>query len=253
MRIIFTEDYEAMSREAAKIVSGQLYLKPASVLGLATGSTPVGLYEMLIQVHETIGLDFSSVTTFNLDEYVGMSPENPQSYHYFMQEHLFSRVNLKPENCFVPDGMAEDLAAEGRRYDERIRQAGGIDLQVLGIGQNAHIGFNEPDIKFEAMTHKVRLDDETIRANSRFFARAEDVPRYAISLGIRNIMLALRVLLLANGAKKAEAVYKAVCGSVTPEAPASILQLHRDVTVIVDREAAAHLPAEWKREAVYTF
>lgn len=253
MRIIFTEDYDGMSREAAKIVAGQLYLKPASVLGLATGSTPVGLYDMLVKVHETIGLDFSSVTTFNLDEYVGMNPENPESYHYFMQEHLFSRVNLDPSRCFVPDGMAEDLSAEGRHYDERIRRAGGIDLQVLGIGQNAHIGFNEPDIQFEAMTHKVRLDDETIRANARFFEREEDVPRYAISLGIRNIMLARRVVLLANGAKKAEAVRKAVCGSVTPEAPASILQLHRDVTVIVDRDAAACLPEAWKQNHVYTF
>ncbi len=253
MRIIFTRDYEDMSLEAAKIVAGQLYLKPESVLGLATGSTPVGLYEKLVQLYEVTGLDFSGVTTFNLDEYVGMAPQHPQSYHYFMSEHLFSKVNLRPDHCFVPDGMAEDLAAEGRRYDARIAQAGGIDLQVLGIGRNAHIGFNEPDIKFEAMTHKVRLDDETIRANARFFAREEDVPRYAISMGIRNIMLARRVLLLANGKEKAEAVRAAVCGGVSPKAPASILQLHRDATFIVDAEAAALLPGEWRRKRSYTF
>ena len=253
MRIIFTRDYEDMSLEAAKIVAGQLYLKPESVLGLATGRTPVGLYEQLVQLPEGTGLDSAGGTTFNLDEYVGMAPQHPQSYHYFMSEHLFSKVNLRPDHCFVPDGMAEDLAAEGRRYDARIAQSGGIDLQVLGIGRNAHIGFNEPDIKFEAMTHKVRLDDETIRANARFFERQEDVPRYAISMGIRNIMLARRVLLLANGKEKAEAVRAAVCGGVSPKAPASILQLHRDATFIVDAEAAALLPGEWRRKRSYTF
>ena len=247
MRLIFAKDYEDMSCEAAKIVSGQLYLKPQSVLGLATGSTPIGLYDRLVQVHQTVGLDFSGVTTFNLDEYVGLSSENPESYHYFMKEHLFSRVNLRPDHCFVPNGMAEDLEEEGRRYDALIEQAGGIDLQVLGIGRNAHIGFNEPDIKFEAMTHKVRLDDETIRANARFFAREEDVPRYAISMGIRNIMLARRVLLLASGPEKAEAVYAAACGNVSPKAPASILQLHRDATIIADAAAAARLPRSASR------
>lgn len=253
MRLIFAKDYEDMSCEAAKIVLGQLYLKPQSVLGLATGSTPIGLYDRLVQVHQTVGLDFSGVTTFNLDEYVGLSSENPESYHYFMKEHLFSRVNLRPDHCFVPNGMAEDLEEEGRRYDALIEQAGGIDLQVLGIGRNAHIGFNEPDIKFEAMTHKVRLDDETIRANARFFAREEDVPRYAISMGIRNIMLARRVLLLASGPEKAEAVYAAACGNVSPKAPASILQLHRDATIIADAAAAARLPEAWREHRSYHF
>ena len=253
MRIIFAKDYEDMSCEAAKIVSGQLYLKPQSVLGLATGSTPVGLYDKLVQLHETGGLDFSEVTTFNLDEYVGMPSENPESYHYFMKEHLFSRVNLRPDHCFVPNGMAEDLEEEGRRYDALIEQRGGIDLLVLGIGRNAHIGFNEPDIKFEAMTHKVRLYDETIRANARFFAREEDVPRYAISMGIRNIMIARRVLLLASGPEKAEAVYAAACGNVSPKAPASILQLHRDATIIAYAEAAARLPEAWREHRSYHF
>ena len=244
MRIIVTKSYEEMSMEATKIVAGQMYLKPESVLGLATGSTPLQMYKQLIAVHETVGLDFSRARSFNLDEYIGLAPENPQSYHYFMQQNFFSRINIKPENIYIPNGMAEDIEAEGKYYDSLIDQMGGIDLQVLGIGQNAHIGFNEPDVKFEATTHKVKLDEETIQANARFFADAEEVPRYAISMGIKTIMLARKVILLANGRNKAEAVYKAVCGSVSPAAPASILQLHRDVTVIVDQEAAAKLPPE---------
>ena len=244
MRILVTKSYEEMSMEATKIVAGQMYLKPESVLGLATGSTPLQMYKQLIAVHETVGLDFSRARSFNLDEYIGLDPENPQSYHYFMQQNFFSRINIKPENIYIPNGMAEDIEAEGKYYDSLIDQMGGIDLQVLGIGQNAHIGFNEPDVKFEATTHKVKLDEETIQANARFFADAEEVPRYAISMGIKTIMLARKVILLANGRNKAEAVYKAVCGSVSPAAPASILQLHRDVTVIVDQEAAAKLPPE---------
>lgn len=243
MRIIVTDSYEKMGMEAANIVAGQVYLKPASVLGLATGSTPVSMYQRLAAVHKTVGLDFSEVTTFNLDEYIGMSPDNPQSYHYFMQENFFRHINIRPENVYLPDGMADDMIAEGERYEKLIEAKGGIDLQVLGIGQNAHIGFNEPDVKFAATTHKVELDEETIQANSRFFASPSEVPRYAISMGIKTIMMAEHVILLANGRNKAQAVYKAVCGDVTPEAPASILQLHRDVVVIVDEEAASLLPA----------
>lgn len=242
MRIIITDTYEKMGMEAANIVAGQVYLKPDSVLGLATGSTPLSMYQRLAAVHKSVGLDFSGVTTFNLDEYIGMSPDNPQSYHYFMQENFFRHINIRQENVFIPDGMAEDMVAEGERYERLIAAKGGIDLQVLGIGQNAHIGFNEPDVKFAATTHKVELDEETIQANSRFFASVSEVPRYAISMGIKTIMMAEHVILLANGRNKAEAVYKAVCGDVTPEAPASILQLHRDVAVIVDKEAASLLP-----------
>jgi len=241
MRVIITNSYDEMSKEAAKIVAGQIYLKPDSVLGLATGSTPLQMYKKLIAVHEMVGLDFSQVTSFNLDEYIGMSPDNPQSYHYFMKHNFFDFINIKPENIFIPDGMAEDIDAEGKRYDALIEEKGGIDLQILGIGRNAHIGFNEPDIKFEATTHKVKLDDETIEANSRFFENESEVPRYAISMGIKTIMLAKKVVLLASGSNKAEAVYNAVYGSISPSAPASILQLHRDVTVIVDREAGALL------------
>ena len=241
MRVIITNSYDEMSKEAAKIVAGQIYLKPDSVLGLATGSTPLQMYKKLIAVHEMVGLDFSQVTSFNLDEYIGMSPNNPQSYHYFMKHNFFDFINIKPENIFIPDGMAEDIEAEGKHYDALIEEKGGIDLQILGIGRNAHIGFNEPDIKFEATTHKVKLDDETIEANSRFFENEADVPRYAISMGIKTIMLAKKVVLLASGSNKAEAVYNAVYGSISPSAPASILQLHRDVTVIVDKEAGALL------------
>ena len=243
MRVLITDSYDQMGLEAAKIVAGQIYLKPNSVLGLATGSTPLSMYERLVAVHRTVGLDFSKVTTFNLDEYIGMGPDNPQSYHYFMQEHFFKHINIKPENVHIPNGMAQDIIAEGERYEQLIAAKGGIDLQVLGIGQNAHIGFNEPDVKFAATTHKVELDEETILANSRFFNNVDEVPRYAISMGIKTIMMAEHVILLANGRNKARAVYKAVCGDVTPEAPASILQLHRDVVVILDKEAAELLPA----------
>lgn len=243
MRVLITDSYDQMGLEAAKIVAGQIYLKPNSVLGLATGSTPLSMYERLVAVHRTVGLDFSEVTTFNLDEYIGMGPDNPQSYHYFMQEHFFRHINIKPENVHIPNGMAQDVIAEGERYEQLIAAKGGIDLQVLGIGQNAHIGFNEPDVKFAATTHKVELDEETILANSRFFNNVDEVPRYAISMGIKTIMMAEHVILLASGRNKARAVYKAVCGDVTPEAPASILQLHRDVVVILDNEAAELLPA----------
>lgn len=242
MRVIIVDSYEQMGMEAANIVAGQVYLKPGSVLGLATGSTPVSMYRRLAAVHRTVGLDFSEVTTFNLDEYIGMGPDNPQSYHYFMWENFFKHINIRPENVHIPNGMAEDMKVEGQRYETLIASKGGIDLQVLGIGQNAHIGFNEPDVKFAATTHKVELDEETIQANARFFNSIDEVPRYAISMGIKTIMMAEHVVLLANGRNKAEAVYKAVCGDVTPGAPASILQLHRDVAVIVDQEAAAMLP-----------
>lgn len=242
MRIIVTESYEEMSTAAARIVAGQLYLKPNSVLGLATGSTPLLMYQKLVQVHEQIGLDFSEAISFNLDEYLGLEPESPQSYHYFMHENFFDKINIKPENIFIPNGKPDNLDKECEHYDKLIESKGGIDLQILGVGQNAHIGFNEPDIKFEATTHKVKLDEETIEANARFFSDRKDVPRYAISMGIKTIMLAKKVILLANGKNKAEAIYKAIYGGVRPDAPASILQLHQDVLIIVDKEAAALLP-----------
>ena len=200
--------------------------------------------EFLEAVVMDADIPFERVDAFHMDEYIGLPKEHPQSYYSFMWENLFRHTNIAPENVHIPDGNAKDIPGFCAAYEQRIRDAGGIDLQVLGIGQNAHIGFNEPDVKFEATTHKVKLDEETIQANARFFADAEEVPRYAISMGIKTIMLARKVILLANGRNKAEAVCKAVCGSVSPAAPASILQLHRDVTVIVDQEAAAKLPPE---------
>lgn len=241
MRIIKKDSYEAMSLEAAKLVAGQVILKPTSVLGLATGSTPLGMYHDLVRMHHDLGLDFSQAVSFNLDEYIGLPPENLQSYHYFMQNNFFKYIDIRPDNIFLPDGMAKDIAVESRHYDDLIEAKGGIDMQILGIGRNAHIGFNEPDVKFAAGTHKVQLDEETLAVNARFFEAEADVPRYALSMGIKTIMMAQRIVLLASGKDKAEAVYKAVCGEVSPQAPASILQLHRDVTVIVDEEAGAKL------------
>ena len=241
MRIIITDSYRQMGREAANMVAGQLYLKPDSVLGLATGSTPLPMYRRLIALHRSLGLDFSEVTTFNLDEYVGMAPDNPQSYHYFMNENFFRKVNIQPDHTHLPNGMVKDLEAEGHRYDALIQQNGGIDLQVLGIGQNAHIGFNEPDVKFEARTHCVALDEETIRANSRFFESPDEVPRDAISMGIKTIMQARKVLVVANGLAKAKAVKAVVSGPVTPECPGSILQMHPDCILVADEEALSLL------------
>lgn len=239
MRIIFTDTYKKMSEEAAKIMAGQLWIKPDSVLGLATGSTPIGLYENLIWLHKTVGLDFSQVTSFNLDEYVGLPEDDPQSYHYFMRDQLFHHVNIRKDRTFFPNGLAKDSAAEGARYEEAITAAGGIDMQLLGIGRNAHIGFNEPANEFSHITHKVALKESTIEANARFFASHDDVPREAVSMGIGTIFRARHILLLASGAEKAEAIRNTVIGAITPEVPASILQLHPSVTVIVDAEAGA--------------
>lgn len=244
MRVIITKSYDEMSTVATRMVAGQIYLNPKSVLGLATGSTPLLMYQKLIDVHRNIGLDFSEVISFNLDEYVDLPKSHPNSYHYFMQENFFKYINIKPENIYIPNGSPKDIKAECQQYDQLIGEKGGIDLQILGIGNNAHIGFNEPDIKFEATTHKVKLDEETVNANARFFSSIDEVPGYAISMGIKTIMHAKKVILLANGENKAEAVYKALYGGVRPDAPASILQLHQDVTVIVDEVAAKFLQKE---------
>ena len=232
MQIYRAKDYEDMSRKAANIIASQVVLKPDCVLGLATGSTPIGAYKNLVEKYEQGDLDFSQVTTVNLDEYKGLPRENDQSYYYFMHKHLFDHVNIKPENIHIPNGNPENLEEECKKYDKLIEAKGGIDLQVLGIGQNAH---------------KVKLDEETIKANSRFFENEEDVPKYAISMGIKTIMLAKKIILLASGKNKAEAIYKAVYGSVRPDAPASILQLHQDVVVIVDKDAASLLPEKDKK------
>ena len=241
MRIIFTDTYKKMSEEAAKIIAGQLWVKPDSVLGLATGSTPVELYQNLVWLYQTVGLDFSQATSFNLDEYVGLTAEDPQSYHHFMYENLFNHVNMRRDRIFFPNGMAADAEREAEDYEARIAAAGGIDMQLLGIGRNAHIGFNEPGEAFAKATHKVALKESTIEANARFFASAAEVPREAMSMGIGTIFHARHIVLLASGAEKAEAVRDAVEGTITPSVPASILQLHPNVTLIVDHAAGALL------------
>ncbi len=232
MKFITTKTYEELSQRAAGIIASQVILKPDCVLGLATGSSPVGTYKNLISACKNGDLDFSNVTSVNLDEYVGLDGTNDQSYRYFMEENLFKSINIKPENTFVPNGCAENLEKEGAAYDAHIKELGGIDLQLLGIGLDGHIGFNEPDSCFTAETHEVELDESTIKANARFFANEDEVPKKAITMGMLSIMQAKKVLLIANGAAKKEIIEKAFFGPITPEVPASILQLHPDVTVI---------------------
>jgi len=241
MKFYVTENYDAMSRKAANILSSQITLKPDCVLGLATGSTPIGTYKVLIERCEKGDLDFSQVKSINLDEYVGLAPDHDQSYRYFMQTNLFDHINIQRENTHVPNGLAADPEAECARYNEIINTLGPIDIQVLGMGHNGHIGFNEPDDHFPLGTHSVDLTQTTIDANARFFASADEVPRKAFTMGIQNIMQAKKVLVVVNGEGKAEIVKKAFAGPVTPEVPASILQLHNDVTVVGDKAAMALL------------
>ena len=241
MRIYEAEDYQDMSRKAANILAAQVILKPDCVLGLATGSSPVGTYDQLVEGYNRGDLDFSEVKTVNLDEYIGLDRRNDQSYYYFMHSHLFDRINIDPANTNVPDGMAEDIGAECERYEELIRSLGGVDIQLLGIGRNGHIGFNEPADAFDRMTHCVDLTESTIEANKRFFASADDVPRQAVSMGIGTIMKAKKILLVASGEDKAEIIAKALTGPVTPRVPASILQFHGDVTVVCDEAALSKM------------
>lgn len=242
MKIYEAKDYQEMSRKAANILSAQIILKPDCVLGLATGSTPIGTYDQLVEWYSKGDLDFSSVKSVNLDEYKGLDKTNDQSYYYFMHEHLFDRVNIDPANTNVPDGMEADTEKECERYEKLIESLGGVDIQLLGIGRNGHIGFNEPDSVFAKKTHCVDLAESTIDANKRFFASADDVPRQAYSMGIGTIMKAKKILLLASGEDKADAVAKAFFGPVTPEVPASILQFHSDVVVIADSAAMSEIP-----------
>jgi glucosamine-6-phosphate deaminase len=236
MNLIKANGYKDLSRKAANVISAQVILKPNSVLGLATGSSPIGTYEQLIEWYQKGDVDFSKVTSVNLDEYWGISPENPQSYRYFMNQHFFSHVNINPLNTNVPNGLANDPEEECIRYEKLIADLGGIDLQLLGIGHNGHIGFNEPDVSFEKTTHVVELDEITRQANARFFQSLEEVPDKAITMGIRSIMQSKKILLIANGPDKQDIIQKALFGPVTPELPASILQFHPDVTVVYSFE-----------------
>ena len=237
MRIYRATDYKDMSRKAANIISAQVIMKPNCVLGLATGSSPIGTYEQLVEWYKKGDLDFSEVKTANLDEYKGLDRTNDQSYYYFMNDHLFSKVNIDMANVNIPNGMEPDAEKECARYEAKIHSLGGVDLQLLGLGHNGHIGFNEPNSEFDKVTHCVNLTESTIEANKRFFASIDDVPRQAYTMGIKTIMQAKKILIVVSGEDKAEIVKKAFFGPITPEVPASVLQLHNDVTLVGDAAA----------------
>lgn len=241
MRIYRAKDYDEMSRRAANFISAQVMMKPDCVLGLATGSTPVGTYKYLVERCRKGDLDFSGVKTANLDEYKGLPRDHEQSYYHFMYTNLFQGINIDLEQTNIPDGMEPDSAKECSRYDQVIRQLGGVDLQLLGLGHNGHIGFNEPCEVFEKSTHCVDLTESTIEANKRFFGSADEVPRQAYTMGIGTIMQAKRILLIVSGEDKAEILKAALQGDVTPKVPASILQMHRDVIVVADEAAMSRL------------
>ncbi|MGN8875084.1 glucosamine-6-phosphate deaminase [Pseudoflavonifractor sp. HCP28S3_F10] len=241
MRVYLSEDYKSMSRRAANIISAQVITKPDCVLGLATGGTPVGTYQQLVEWYKKGDLSFAETKSVNLDEYLGLSPRHEQSYRYFMQSNLFDHIDIKPENTHVLNGLAKSPVAECAAYNQLIRDLGGIDLQLLGMGHNGHIAFNEPGDNFGLETHVVNLTESTIEANKRFFERREDVPRQALSMGIKNIMNARRILIVVSGEEKADIVYRAFRGPVTPDVPASVLQLHPDVTLVGDRAALSKL------------
>lgn len=232
MNFIKVDNYEKLSNMAADMIANVVLEKKNAVLGLATGSSPLGTYARLIEKYNKGELDFKDVTSVNLDEYVGLNGENDQSYRYFMNNNLFKHINIDMSKTFVPNGCASDLQGEGEAYDKMIEELGGIDIQLLGIGLDGHIGFNEPDEYFTKETHLVNLDESTIEANSRFFASKDDVPKQAITMGMYSIMQAKKVLLIANGKNKKDIIEKAFFGPITPYVPASILQLHNDVTVI---------------------
>lgn len=244
MNIIHAKDYQEMSRKAANIISAQVIMKPDCVLGLATGSTPVGTYKQLIDWYNKGDLDFSKTSSVNLDEYVGLSHDDDQSYHYFMRTNFFDHINIDLAHTHVPDGMQPDHTLACEAHNKAIRDVGGVDLQLLGLGLNGHIGFNEPGESFEKETHCVALSQSTIEANSRFFADIEDVPTHAYTMGIKSIMMAKKILIIVSGAEKAAIVNKAFFGPVTPQVPASILQMHPDVTLVADEDALSVINAQ---------
>jgi glucosamine-6-phosphate deaminase len=244
MRIIVEKDYHAMSKKAALMVASQITLKPNSNLGLATGGTPRAMYDKLIEMYREDEIDFSEVQTFNLDEYCGLEADHPNSYHFYMNDNFFNEINIKKENIHIPDGSAEDFARECRDYEESIKKARGIDLQILGIGSNGHIGFNEPAESLNVATEVVDLTEETIAANSRYFESEAEVPKKAISMGMATILKADRIVLLASGKNKAEAIKKAVSGKISTQEPASLLQSHPQITILLDQEAASLINKE---------
>ena len=248
MIVIIKENYEEVSKRAAQIVAKQIRLKPNSVLGLATGSTPLGLYKELIKLHKDEGLDFSKVVTFNLDEYIGLPPEHSRSYHYFMYQNLFNYININSRYIYIPHGMAQDIERFCEWYEKEIERFGGIDLQILGIGTNGHIGFNEPGSSLGSRTRIKTLTKKTIEGNVRFFEKLEDVPKYAITMGVGTIMDAKKQILLATGKDKAKAISQAIEGPISQVMPSSILQLHRWVSIVLDKDAASLLTMEYTEE-----
>lgn len=238
MRLIVTKNYEEMSKVAAKEMAEDIKRNPEIVLGLATGGTPVGMYKELIRMYNEGELDFSKVTSINLDEYVGLAGDHDQSYRYFMNTNLFDHINIDKNNTFVPNGLAENVEEECMAYDSRIQDMGGIDLQLLGLGANGHIGFNEPGEALSVGTHLTDLKESTIEANARFFDSIDDVPRKAITMGLGGIMKAKKIMVIASGEGKAEVVKAMMSGKITTEIPATMLQMHRDVALIVDEDAA---------------
>lgn len=237
MIIYKAKDYQDLSRKAANIISAQVIMKPNCVLGLATGASPVGTYKQLIEWYRKGDLNFAQVTSINLDEYKGLSPESDQSYRYFMNINLFNHINIDKSRTFIPNGMELDITKACSDYNRTIQEVGGIDLQLLGLGHNGHIGFNEPGAAFEKETHCVALTEDTIEANKRFFASEDDVPRYAYTMGIKNIMQAKKILVIVCGESKASILKEVLYGPITPKVPASILQLHNDVTIVADAAA----------------
>jgi glucosamine-6-phosphate deaminase len=241
LRVVIVADYDAISKTAASIIAEEITAKRYAVLGLATGSTPLGTYMELIRMHNDEGLDFSQVRTFNLDEYYRLDPNHPQSYHAFMYDNFFDRVNIKIENIHIPDGMAKDVALFCKEYEALIKQVGGIDLQLLGIGRDGHLGFNEPGSSLGSRTRLKTLTKETVKDNARFFTRDEEVPKLAITMGVGTILEARKLVLIANGEQKAPIVRDAIEGPLTSQVTASAIQLHPHVTVVIDEPASKML------------
>ena len=237
MRVMVCKDYNEMSEKAARIVAGQINLKPDCVLGLATGSTPIGMYDKLIELCKSGEVDFSEVTTFNLDEYYPIKASNKQSYKYFMDEHLFSEINIDKNKTHIPNGETDDPDAESERYENAIREIGGIDLQILGIGRNGHIGFNEPAEDLNTFTHLTALTEDTMQANSRFFGEDEEMPDRAITMGISTILTARKIVLLANGESKSDVVAELMTDEINTRVPATLLKAHPDMVLICDEAA----------------
>lgn len=249
IKIYQEDDYDKMSERGAALLSAQLLQKPDSVLGLATGSTPIGMYARLVQWYEKGLLDFSAVRTVNLDEYKGLAPDDAQSYRYFMNQHLFRHVNIDPQNTYIPDGLEPDSEKACRAYERALEELGDVDVQLLGMGHNGHIGFNEPDKVFPAGCHCVALAPRTIKANQKYFADAQSMPKQAYSMGVGTIMQAKKILLLVSGAEKAETLAQVLHGPITPKVPASILRFHPDVTLVADKAALSKARVSEMEEA----